>query len=237
MIFSSGCNVSQLNDKSGFGTHNLVQESSSNQPRFNTFINNTAALNFTGSNIFLSTITTNFPNILNNNSFSHYTVARATTTIVPGFSPTQPNIFSFTNSNNNLYSVLGLRGNPTNILYFWQSNGIPPRGQLNRDLNNTSNFIVQTPYDKNTSNMFLLYEGGTLTTTTNITPLSNITRFRLGQTNFQFGGAIGEFISFSNYYNTSNDPRTQQLEGYLAWKWGMTSELSNNHPYKRRPPT
>jgi hypothetical protein len=30
--------------------------------------------------------------------------------------------------------------------------------------------------------------------------------------------------------------QVQQLEGYLAWKWGLQANLPSNHPYKNNPP-
>jgi prepilin-type N-terminal cleavage/methylation domain-containing protein len=35
----------------------------------------------------------------------------------------------------------------------------------------------------------------------------------------------------------STDEIRQQIEGYLAHKWGMTSNLPSDHPYKNTPPT
>jgi hypothetical protein len=28
----------------------------------------------------------------------------------------------------------------------------------------------------------------------------------------------------------------QQVEGYLAWKWGIQANLPANHPFKNAPP-
>jgi hypothetical protein len=33
------------------------------------------------------------------------------------------------------------------------------------------------------------------------------------------------------------DADREKLEGYLAWKWGLESELPENHPYRTEPPT
>lgn len=51
-----------------------------------------------------------------------------------------------------------------------------------------------------------------------------------GVTNFQFN----EF----NYYNVAlTTIQRQQVEGYLAWKWGLVSSLPATHPFKRWPPS
>jgi hypothetical protein len=55
--------------------------------------------------------------------------------------------------------------------------------------------------------------------------------------NDQYGssliGNIAEVI-FCDEKNTDSD--RQKIEGYLAHKWGLTSSLPNDHPYKSSPP-
>ena len=41
---------------------------------------------------------------------------------------------------------------------------------------------------------------------------------------------LSEMIMYSNVLTTS---QREQIEGYLAWKWGLTTSLPNGHPYKR----
>ena len=43
---------------------------------------------------------------------------------------------------------------------------------------------------------------------------------------------FGEFISFNMELSLS---QIQQIEGYLAWKWGIQSSLPNTHPFYRYP--
>jgi hypothetical protein len=45
---------------------------------------------------------------------------------------------------------------------------------------------------------------------------------------------VGEIISV--FSNLSSTPQTQ-MEGYLAWKWGLQSNLPINHPYRYSEPT
>jgi hypothetical protein len=47
-------------------------------------------------------------------------------------------------------------------------------------------------------------------------------------------GAIGEIIVTASVLSTLN---RQKVEGYLAHKWGLVSNLPNDHPYKSVPPT
>lgn len=48
-----------------------------------------------------------------------------------------------------------------------------------------------------------------------------------------FTGYIYEVIVFSKVLSTTE---RQQIEGYLAWKWGTQTSLPSTHPYKKFPP-
>ena len=47
-------------------------------------------------------------------------------------------------------------------------------------------------------------------------------------------GYINEVIAYSSVLGTS---QRQQIEGYLAWKWGIQASLPAGHPYKTAAPT
>lgn len=47
-----------------------------------------------------------------------------------------------------------------------------------------------------------------------------------------FTGDIAEVIWFSG---PLSDTERQQIEGYLAWKWGLVANLPSTHPYKSTP--
>lgn len=51
--------------------------------------------------------------------------------------------------------------------------------------------------------------------------------------NYNWTGYVGELIA---YNNALSDAQRQQVEGYLAWKWGLQSSLPSNHPYLNVPP-
>ena len=55
-----------------------------------------------------------------------------------------------------------------------------------------------------------------------------------GGTSFTFAGQICEIIL---YVGTTSTAQRQQVEGYLAWKWGLVGSLPANHPYKKWPPS
>jgi hypothetical protein len=44
---------------------------------------------------------------------------------------------------------------------------------------------------------------------------------------------LGEWIYYDSALTTA---QAQQVEGYLAWKWGVTNDLPINHPFKNIPP-
>ena len=65
------------------------------------------------------------------------------------------------------------------------------------------------------------------------------TRYRVGNTagsgaNAFWTGQVGEIL----LYNAVLVPiQRQAVEGYLAWKWGLTANLPATHPYKNRQPS
>jgi len=63
-------------------------------------------------------------------------------------------------------------------------------------------------------------------------PMSDSVAYYVGSTPGNFIGNIYEVI----FYDTAlTDSQRQQVEGYLAWKWGLQNSLVN-HPYKNVPP-
>jgi len=52
-------------------------------------------------------------------------------------------------------------------------------------------------------------------------------------TSANFSGYIGEIVVFNNQLG---DAQRQQVEGYLAHKWGMSASLPATHPFKSFPP-
>lgn len=45
---------------------------------------------------------------------------------------------------------------------------------------------------------------------------------------------VCEIIAYNRALGTTD---RQMIEGYLAWKWGMTTQLTNGHPYQKFPPS
>lgn len=98
------------------------------------------------------------------------------------------------------------------------------------------NIIVYTV----TSGFQSLYANGTLSSTNNVSAL------QIYATGLTYLGKNGS--DETSYYNSDiaeilmifdnpNTLRRQQIEGYLAWKWGLQGNLPASHPYKNAPPT
>jgi hypothetical protein len=76
----------------------------------------------------------------------------------------------------------------------------------------------------------LTYQNGTLITTSAITGGSLTGTITIGGNNSlnAWTGFFCEFIIFNNALITAE---RQQIEGYLAWKWGLQATLPATHPY------
>ena len=48
-----------------------------------------------------------------------------------------------------------------------------------------------------------------------------------------FNGYIQEILIYDTPLTTT---QRQNVEGYLAWKWGLVANLPGNHPFKKWPP-
>ena len=84
-----------------------------------------------------------------------------------------------------------------------------------------------------------LYGNGSINATVTATgsatyPLSGSRSFIIGGGGTRFNGYVYELIMYNNALTTS---QRQQVEGYLAWKWGLVRNIPAAHPYKRSPPT
>jgi hypothetical protein len=97
---------------------------------------------------------------------------------------------------------------------------------------------VATTFAGNTSNTF--YGNGSLfvnQTDPNWTTNFSITTYCIGTainpSNAWYKGRIGEIILYST---ALTNPQRQQVEGYLAWKWGLQAKLPGTHAYKSFPP-
>ncbi len=64
--------------------------------------------------------------------------------------------------------------------------------------------------------------------------IGNVFNVVLAGDNAFLNGSISEMLVVPTTLSTTN---RQKLEGYLAWRWGLQSNLPASHPYKNAPPT
>jgi len=72
---------------------------------------------------------------------------------------------------------------------------------------------------------------GAALSTSNISAFYGSTTTQLGRegaSSFQYEGTICEVIAYSRVLS---DGEQRQVEGYLAWKWGLQTSLPSNHPF------
>jgi hypothetical protein len=134
-----------------------------------------------------------------------------------------------TNANQAL--VIGV--NPTNIFDAWYANDA--NGTSTYNLAN-STFIGETVYTQSVNRQLFV--------TGNLTQTFASSGHALVSTDNIIGGyrALGLYSTFNLkeviVYNVAlTIPQRQQVEGYLAWKWGLQASLPGDHLYKTAAPT
>ena len=220
ITFGSGSNVSQWNDKSGNG-YNATQATSGNRPVYVTASNR---LSFTpASSQFLNLPTNALP--AGNSSYTYFVVCSITSqtgrTLIAG------GTFGTTNA------TFGLRSDNTGggLRHYWGANDQTTAANA-YTVNQT--FIAQATYTS----------GGTRATLVNGTQLASDTpgtRIQATSPNYigvgsnaslEFlGGTISEILVYNTALTTTD---RQQVEGYLARKWGLAGGLPATNPYALR---
>ena len=209
--------VTQWRDKSGLGNH----ASSVGTIRRTSLINGiptmtypgTASTYFTGSLVNSGTTLTAISVFLMNSS--SYSVARILSLSRPGFfdynntaftAAIQRSTNNFVGYRNNatLGTILGTLGSPVQVtsLYDGTNHTIYMNGTAGTSVSSTGSFGYSN------------YEVGTSFGEESLVPLN---------------GSIGEVITFNRALSTTE---RQQVEGYLAWKWGLAGSLPATHPYR-----
>jgi hypothetical protein len=97
----------------------------------------------------------------------------------------------------------------------------------------TINYVA---YNSAVSTLYGNYNTTTSDTTRSTTLNTSATVWYLGNRpdgNTPINSYVCEFIEFNTYLTTS---QRQQVEGYLAWKWGVQSSLPTTHAFKKFKP-
>jgi hypothetical protein len=134
------------------------------------------------------------------------------------------------------YSLLRAGGALTPLL---QALG-GPQGSGIADTN-TSTRLLSWTWDRST---VILYQNGTSVFSTAYSSAATFDSAQfllIGAYNYDVGGGVpptpglylnGSINEILFYFTTLTTAQRQQVEGYLAWKWGLVSSLPNGHPYK-----
>lgn len=231
--FSSGTNVSQWRDKSG-SSH--IFTSSTTNPVL-TVQNNITGISFNGNSYFTNT-TTSFTL----SSRSVFIVAEQTAQstvhfeglILLGFSTT---IDDYANTGAVVYSGRGSNAVQNTQFGVYTGGG---------DYNNNFGVYADGPlprriyadvFQTNSGSIFVNGASGTTDTTTATPPTATgaviASRYYTSASYLnQLNGTIYEIIVFNSALTTS---QRQQVEGYLAWKWGLQTSIPTAHPYRGNP--
>jgi hypothetical protein len=79
---------------------------------------------------------------------------------------------------------------------------------------------------------------GTYTLPANMDSINSFNGIYIGTRGDNFHGPFTGTFSEILIYNTAlTATQRQQIEGYLAWKWSLQTQLPSNHPYKLSPPS
>ena len=77
---------------------------------------------------------------------------------------------------------------------------------------------------------------GTIGSTTTVSGAGTVTLggyTYLTSSGFFYSGTVNEIVLYNIILTTT---QRQQVEGYLAWKWGLQGSLPSNHPFSKWPP-
>jgi hypothetical protein len=216
----SGSSVTQWNDKSGRG-FNATTPAGTNSP---TYLPATRELQFVATNTNVLRIAQGFGDALVGTTYSIFFVGRRTT--ATGYH------FFLGSTANGASRILLMTGFFDNNM---QTNVYGPEF--------TSSIPTYTSPDPIRIYCFELQSSSLVTHIMNGTQVGSdtqnytLTSFanpelgrRYGQTFHTFN--LSEMIAFSPALTT---PQRQQIEGYLAQKWGLTESLPSSHPFKKLP--
>jgi hypothetical protein len=237
-IVQSASKVSQWNDKSGNG-YSVIQPTSANQPTYTTNLLNGKAGVVLSNTSWLYQFGNNMPAFTGSPAMTVFCVARNDTTMPSnGYSIvntmwfTQANgsgtyryHFSFANyltpgvTSQQSYSPYSMNQNTTNVI------GYGANAIIGLSWSSASNLIY---VNGNT----YTYGGETLLNANNSTTVFNFGDARQGNNVKDI--VIYEFVGFNTQLTTYQQ---QLVEGYLAWKWGLQTNLPGTHPYYYYPPT
>jgi len=105
-------------------------------------------------------------------------------------------------------------------------------------VNTGAGFIGEFFRTQSTGNAQMFVNGAFQVSTTASTAARNTTNMKIGSiqtlpAGYYFTGTIYEIVCYTRFLNINE---RQQIEGYFAWKWGLRTSLSADHPCRNIPP-
>lgn len=227
-VVLSGNNVLEWNDKSP--QSNIITRTGT--PLFSSRNLGIGAVEFNGTNAYFVNTTLN----IDLTKYSVFFVCQQTSYVTNSLG-----ILVLTNGNNTDYASL-------NTFIYAAS---MTSANAYAEFGNAAGFYRPTPYSLTPFSIYTdvtdgssksFYRNGNLLQSQIFANLTSSIGFLIGArkesgsasiTRF-FSGFIGEVLIFSKTLSTIE---RQQVEGYLAWKWGLQTSLPATHPYAKFPPT
>jgi hypothetical protein len=249
--FSSGSNISSWADKSGLNNH--ASQVSSTPPVYSS-TTRSVVFNAPSANFIRGNLNTSY----SSNAALFMVVSYTSNAATPVYNP---RLFIAGVSNavteTSFMGQLNLIDQPTPFVGTYVGNGANPKGlgvnyQTGVTIQYSTPFVYTNVSTYNTStsaftnntlvNGLVTANGtGSGTFSPNATYVSTYNRYSMGgyvnttvaANGDSYNGNIYECILISSALTTS---QRQQVEGYLAWKWGRQTSLPTTHPYyKFRP--
>ena len=214
----SGSSVTQWNDKSGNGNNGTA-----NTPvALNSAINNLPALTFTTSEYIGGNIS------ITGNTLTVFSTFKVSS--LPQFG----RVISLASLGGDDYN----NTSSTGILNYGSAAMGPMRvSQYVSSATPLNTSVVHTVYFDGT-NTYVYTNGGTPSSMSSSGNFS-VSRYNLGRstntgdTYSSFSGFTGEVIIYNTLLTAT---QRQEVEGYLAWKWGLQSSLAAGHSYQTLAP-
>ena len=229
-ITLNGNNVSQWNDKSGNG-RNATQSTAANQPTYlSSEINGLAALDWDGSNdsMTISGGNTKLQSVLSQNNTNSVAMV-----IKPDLVSNLPVLF---HEPTNTFQFLIELNSSAGIYWGQSTNAYRTYTSGAFGAVNTPSFFVLVKTGSTIGDAYL--SGNLISTYTGNfgstpTMTADILLGSFSTSSYNYNGKFAEIIVATTSWDT--DTR-QKVEGYLAHKWGLTTNLPADHPYKNAKP-
>ena len=233
----SGSSVSQWNDKSGNGKH-AVQATAASRPTYSaTGLNSKPAVFFNGSQYYMQSSVGRFS--LQTRSM-YIVLATANTVQSPGIFSLLP---SGTASDSSSLDGMAYVGTTNQGFRAVGGLGTIQDVSIKYDLLATSSSGTNVWSEVKTIGTGTLYKNDTaVVTDSSFTEFNSVT----GSDGYILGarwtsgnvGSMGiNYLQEIVYSGSTHDTATRnRMFGYLAWRWGLTSLLPADHPYKSAPP-